>query len=282
MIAATSTPPGLTAPAVSSSQIGLSWTASTDDVAVTGYRVYRNGALLVTLGMVTTLQNTGLSPSTAYTYTVQAIDAAGNASGQSMTATATTLPDTTPPSVPTGLTGTAASSTQINLSWTASTDDVGVAGYTVYVNNVALTTTTATSFQHTGLTPGATYSYQVSAFDAAGNNSAPTAAVSVRTSKGHKVRADFDGNGKSDIAWRNLATGEDAMWLMNGSATATSASLSTVADLSWTIAGVGDFDGDGRADILWRNASAGAKSIWLMNGSATLANVSGDAQAHST
>jgi chitodextrinase len=73
----------LTAAAVSPSQISLSWTASTDDVGVTGYRVYRNGVLLLTLGAVTSLQNTGLSPSTTYSYTVQAIDATGNASGQS-------------------------------------------------------------------------------------------------------------------------------------------------------------------------------------------------------
>jgi chitodextrinase len=171
---APSTPAGLSASAVSASQISLSWTASTDNVAVTGYRVYRGGALLTTLGAVTTLQNTGLNASTTYSYTVQALDAAGNASGQSAAASATTpaAPDTTAPSTPTGLVGTAVSSTQINLTWNASTDNVGVAGYTVYLNDVALTTTTATSFQHTGLTAGTAYNYRVSAFDAARNNSA--------------------------------------------------------------------------------------------------------------
>ena len=57
---------------------------------MTGYRVYRGGVLLATLGMVTSYQNTGLTPATSYSYTVQALDAAGNASPQSAAATATT------------------------------------------------------------------------------------------------------------------------------------------------------------------------------------------------
>jgi hypothetical protein len=98
--AAPSTPAGLSASAVSSSQINLSWSASTDNVGVTGYRVFRDGTLLATLGAVTAYQNTGLTPSTSYSYTVQAIDAAGNASAQSDSASATTqaAPDITDPS----------------------------------------------------------------------------------------------------------------------------------------------------------------------------------------
>jgi len=269
---APSTPSGLTASAASSSQIGLSWTASTDNVGVTGYRVYRGGALLVSVGAVTTLQNTGLSPSTTYSYTVQAVDAAGNASGQSAAASATTpaATDTTAPSVPTGLKGKAVSGTQVNLSWNASTDNVGVAGYTVYLNDAVLANTTTTSFQHTGLTPGTTYAYRVSAFDAAHNNSAWTATpVSVKTPVRRIVRSDFDGDGKSDILWRNTATGDSSIWLMNGATIASGATFATVADLTWKIAGVGDFNGDGKADILWRNG-AGGNVIWLMNGAAIL------------
>jgi chitodextrinase len=282
--AAPSAPTELVATAVSPSQISLSWTASTDNVGVTGYSVYRGGSLLVTVGAVTTLQNTGLTPSTTYSYTVRALDAAGNASGQSASASATTpaAPDTTVPSAPTGLTGTAVSSTQINLSWQASADNAGVAGYTVYVNNAALTTTTATSFRHTGLTPATTYSYSVSAFDAAGNNSAPTAAVSVKTRPRRGARADFDGNGKSDIVWRNSATGDNAMWLMNGAAVASSTTFSTIADFAWSIAGVGDFDGDGKADILWRNGTAGTARIWLMGGNAILSDTTVGSQVDST
>ncbi len=87
-------PKNLTAVAVSSNQIDLSWTASMDNVGIAGYRVFRNGTLITPLGTVPTnsySDATGLSPSTTYTYTVSAYDAAGNVSGQSANASATTL-----------------------------------------------------------------------------------------------------------------------------------------------------------------------------------------------
>ena len=90
-------------------------------------------------------------------------------------------PDTTPPSVPAGLSATAVSSTQINLSWTASTDNVGVTGYDVFRNGTQVGTTTTTSYQDTGLTAGTTYSYTVAAYDAAGNVSAQSTAASATT-----------------------------------------------------------------------------------------------------
>jgi len=90
-------------------------------------------------------------------------------------------PDTTAPSTPAGLSASAVSSSQINLSWDASSDDRGVTGYYVYVNDVALATTTATSFEHTGLSAGTTYRYRVSSRDAAANDSAWTAAVPATT-----------------------------------------------------------------------------------------------------
>jgi hypothetical protein len=85
-------------------------------------------------------------------------------------------PDTIAPTVPTGLVGTAVSSTQIKLSWNPSTDNVGVTGYDVYLNDVAFSTTTETSFTHSGLAAGTTYNYRVSAHDAVPNHSAWTAA----------------------------------------------------------------------------------------------------------
>src|SRR6266566_608903 len=77
---------------------------------------------------------------------------------------------------------------------------------------------------------------------------------------------DFDGDCKSDVLWRNSATGEDYVWLMNGLTIATGGVLTTVPDPGWQIQGIGDFDGDGRADILWRNLSTGENYIYLMNG----------------
>src|SRR5436189_246187 len=77
---------------------------------------------------------------------------------------------------------------------------------------------------------------------------------------------DFDGDCKSDVLWRNSATGEDYVWLMNGLTIATGGVLTTVGDPAWQIQGTGDFDGDGKADILWRNAVTGENYICLMNG----------------
>ncbi|MEW6215298.1 MAG: S8 family serine peptidase, partial [Nitrospirota bacterium] len=79
--------------------------------------------------------------------------------------------DTIPPSVPTGLTATAVSSTQIDLSWTASTDNVGVLGYNIYRNGEFLKSVTSTSASDKDLSPSTTYCYTVSAYDAAGNES---------------------------------------------------------------------------------------------------------------
>src|SRR5213595_3659096 len=177
-----SVPTGLRATAVSSSQINLSWAASSDNVGVSGYRVFRDGTQIATTS-ATSFPNTGLSPSTTYSYTVAAFDAAGNLSAQSSPASATTpaAPDTTPPSVPTGLTASAVSSSQINLSWAASSDNVGVSGYRVYRNGAQIATTSATSFPNTGLSPSTTYSYTVAAFDAAGNLSAQSGPASATT-----------------------------------------------------------------------------------------------------
>ena len=84
------------------------------------------------------------------------------------------------------------------------------------------------------------------------------------------VHNDFDGDGKSDILWRNGATGQDVLWLMNGATLASGPSLASVTDSNWKIAASGDFDGDGKADILWRNSASGANQIWFMNGGTLL------------
>src|SRR5205085_6022325 len=93
-------------------------------------------------------------------------------------------PDTTAPSVPAGLLGTAASISQINLSWSASTDPDNTASqinYDVYRNGTKIGTSHAgvTNFSDTGLAANTTYSYAIDAFDPAGNTSARSAVVSV-------------------------------------------------------------------------------------------------------
>jgi len=177
------TPTNLAATAVSSSQINLTWTASTDNVGVTGYKVYRNASQVGT-SATNSYSDTGLTASTSYSYTVSAYDAAGNNSSQCASASATTqagVVDTQPPTVPTSLSATAVSSSQINLSWTASTDNVGVTGYKIYRNAAQVGTSVTNSYSDTGLVASTTYSYTVSAYDAAGNNSAQSTSASATT-----------------------------------------------------------------------------------------------------
>lgn len=168
-----STPTNLKATATSTTQIDLSWDPSTDNVGVAGYKIYRNGSHLKSV-TTTSTSDIGLDPSTQYCYTVSAYDAASNESEQSNQACVTTLstPDTTPPSIPTGLTATAVSSSQIDLAWNASTDNVGVAGYKIYdYYGTYLISVTSTSTSITGLNPNTYYCFTVSAYDAAGNES---------------------------------------------------------------------------------------------------------------
>lgn len=89
--------------------------------------------------------------------------------------------DTTPPSVPTGLTLTSASDTAIELTWTISTDDVGVTGYNIYRNGTNIGTSTGPAFFDTALTASTSYTYRVEAFDAETNTSAACAAISATT-----------------------------------------------------------------------------------------------------
>jgi chitodextrinase len=179
-------PANLAATAASGTQINLAWTASTDNVGVTGYKVERcTGAGCANFAQIatptaTTFGDSGLTGSTSYSYRVRANDAAGNNSGYSNISSTSTLAgsDTTPPTAPSNLAATAASGTQINLAWTASTDNVGVTGYKVErctgagcANFAQIATPTATTFGDSGLTGSTSYSYRVRANDAAGNNS---------------------------------------------------------------------------------------------------------------
>jgi chitodextrinase len=108
--------------------------------------------------------------------------------------------DTQAPTAPTNLAATAATSSQINLSWTASTDNVGVASYDVYRGGSFLKNVAGTSTSDTGLAAGTTYSYDVKAKDAAGNVSAASNTASATTSSGGTTDAKFSIPGSSVTA----------------------------------------------------------------------------------
>jgi chitodextrinase len=184
---------------MSSSQIGLAWSASSDDKGVVGYQIERcSGASCASFVQVsattgaTSLSDSGLSASTSYSYRIRAVDAAGNLSAYSNIASATTsaAADTTAPTVPGNLAATVSSSAQINLTWMASTDNVGVTSYRVERCSGAScsmfaevgTTSGAAAFSDSGLSAATSYSYRVRAGDAANNLSGYSNTASATTS----------------------------------------------------------------------------------------------------
>ncbi|MBM7567262.1 fibronectin type III domain-containing protein [Paenibacillus sacheonensis] len=182
---APSTPAGVASTGKTASTIDLSWNESTDNYGVTGYDVYRNGALVGSSGW-NAFTDTGLAAGTAYTYTVKAKDAAGNASPASTAVTVTTTGtgggDSAAPTAPGSLTSPAKTSTSVSLAWTASTDNVGVTAYDIYNgDSLAGSTTGQTNYTVTGLTPGTAYGFTVKARDASGNVSPASGSLSVTT-----------------------------------------------------------------------------------------------------
>ncbi|MET7401615.1 DUF4832 domain-containing protein [Dactylosporangium sp. NPDC005572] len=180
--AAPSVPPNLAVAGVTDTTVTLSWTASTDNVGVTGYQVWRDGVLAGTPAG-TTFTDTGRAPGRTYQYTVRALDAAGNVSGPSATVPATTTGcsgDCTAPSTPV-LSSPGKTDTTVTLSWTASTDNVGVTGYEVYRGTTLVGSPAGTTFTDTGLTASTAYGYTVKARDAAGSRSAASNTVTVTT-----------------------------------------------------------------------------------------------------
>ncbi|MEM7262598.1 MAG: LamG-like jellyroll fold domain-containing protein, partial [Planctomycetota bacterium] len=178
-------PGSFVATALSTVRIDLGWTSSTDNVAVVGYRLLRDGVEIAVLpDTLTSFVDLGLSPGTSYSYEVSAFDALGNESAPAGPAVATTdAADTQPPTVPAGFAGTAVATTAIDLSWTGSTDNVEVAGYRLFRGGVEIASLpgTQTSYADQGLSPDTGYSYELTAFDTSGNESAASGPIVVTT-----------------------------------------------------------------------------------------------------
>ncbi|MBM7770186.1 chitodextrinase [Actinokineospora baliensis] len=168
---------------VAQNSVTLAWDAASDNVAVTGYDVYR-GAILAASVTGTSATVDGLTADTEYTFTVRAKDAAGNTSPASAAVKARTspAPDTTAPSAPGGLRSTGTTQTSVALAWDTASDNIGVTGYDVYQGATLATSVTGTSATVEGLTADTEYTFTVRAKDAAGNVSAASPAVTARTS----------------------------------------------------------------------------------------------------
>ncbi|MEV7970730.1 cellulose binding domain-containing protein [Sphaerisporangium sp. NPDC088356] len=278
-----------TAGSITSSGASLSWAASTDDVGVSGYDVYREaGATDVKVGAATSTSFalTGLSASTSYTFYVVARDAAGNSSAASNPVTFTTSSgggtDTTAPSKPGTPTAGSITSSGASLSWAASTDNVGVSGYDVYreagATDVKVGTATSTSFALTGLSASTSYTFYVVARDAAGNSSAASNPVTFTTTSGggtgggctatYQVTNSWQGGFQGDVAVKNTGTAAITGWTVKW----TFANGQTITQIwNGTLTQTG-------ADVTVKNVSyngalgAGASTSFGFSGTWTTAN----------
>ena len=199
-----SAPIGLTTD-LSADSVELSWEASSDNVGVADYVISRNNEQI---GISSDLHylDTNLSLGTTYRYEVAARDKSGNVSLFS-DPVLVTLPlpvDDEPPAVPDNLVADTVTDRKISLSWDAAEDNVATIGYYLYRNGSKLASLSSFSFVDTGLSPQTFYQYQVSAFDAAGNQSDLSDVLSVTTqhdlgnpaeSFSFVVFGDFNGGG---------------------------------------------------------------------------------------
>ena len=175
-------PTVLTTSAITTTSLTLSWSASTDNVGVVSYEVF-NGTTSLGTTTSTSIAITGLTCNTTYNLNVKAKDAAGNISVASAIKTQATAacPDTQAPSAPTALKFSALNNTSFTLSWTASTDNVGVASYEIFAGTTSKGTTASTSLSIQGLTANTRYTMTIKAKDAAGNVSVASTSLAVKT-----------------------------------------------------------------------------------------------------
>jgi chitodextrinase len=161
-------PGNLKATATSATSASLTWTASSDNVGVAGYRVYRDSdPTPITTTTSTSYNDTGLSPQTTYLYSVVAFDAQTNVSAAATTSVTTPVLDTTPPTAPSGtLTYQILKGGKVTLKWGAATDNVQVAGYKVYRNGALLVTLSGVNtLSYTDRPPRGSMTYYVKAYD---------------------------------------------------------------------------------------------------------------------
>ena len=176
-------PTNVTLNNISLNAITISWTASTDNIGVTGYNVYLDG-ILTTQTTNTSATITDLNTNTTYSFTVVAKDLINNRSTASSAVNGSTLQDTQAPSIPENVTISNITDSSFKVSWSASTDNNTVNGYEVFVNGNLNTTTEALSHTVSGLAASTTYSIEILAKDPDNNKSSKSTAVNATTTNG--------------------------------------------------------------------------------------------------
>jgi hypothetical protein len=212
--AADNTPPtapsNLQATAPAGNRVDLTWGASSDPKGIAAYDIYRDGGaspIATVNGSTTAYSDTTVSQQTQYSYVVTARDPSNNTSDPSNTALVTTPSlDQAPPNPPTNLAAVAPSSTRVDLTWTAATDDVGVTGYDIFRggSKIGSAGANATAYSDTTVASSTQYSYTVQARDAAGNSSVDSNVATVTTpSAGVLFADDFESGSLS--AWTTVS-----------------------------------------------------------------------------
>jgi len=211
---APSTPGNVQVSAPTPGGFTVSWSPSTDNKGVAGYYVLVDGVRRAT-SLGTSAVVTGLDPGVTSTVQVQAFDVKVNLSTPSASVPGTTLSDTVPPSAPTNLRVLNGSTSELVLGWNAAVDNGTVTQYQVYADGALLGTTAGLSLAHSGLTAGSQHTYQVTAKDAGGNVSPPSATLNARAYSvvlpaGSTWRYR-DLGALPDFAWREAAY-DDSSW----------------------------------------------------------------------
>ena len=177
------TPANITVNNITLNSINLSWSASSDNIGVTGYNIYVDGDLEA---QTTNTNSTiiGLSTNTNYTFTIVARDLINNMSPAG-TISGKTLEDIEAPTTPINLSISNETDSSVKVSWTASTDNNAVAGYEVYVDNVLKETTTNEFYTVSGLNTSTTYTIEIVAYDIDNNKSDKSSSINATTTAGN-------------------------------------------------------------------------------------------------
>jgi predicted peptidase/chitodextrinase len=198
---APSVPTAINLASINDTNAVIQWAASTDNVQVTGYHIFVNGNQ-VGISATPTFHVMFLTPSTTYQIEVSAFDARGNESLKSTQVPLKTASvDTEAPGVPTGINLASINDTNAVIQWVASTDNVQVTGYHIFVNGNQVGTSNTHSFHVTSLLPSTTYQIEVSAFDARGNESSKSTPIPLRTKPLEELTTGLEGNGGNELTF---------------------------------------------------------------------------------
>ena len=165
-------PPDFELVSVSETAATINWDHTEDNIAFYNYEIYRDGSKVYSTIYKGPWEDKSLTGGTVYSYSIRAVDYAGNSSPPVyLSVTTPSAADTIPPSAPLNLIAITISSSQIDLTWEPSTDNVAVTGYKVFRDSIEIASIDSTCYSDTGLTDSSSFLYYVVAFDSANNES---------------------------------------------------------------------------------------------------------------